>query len=111
MRKIFKYLLVGVFCLLSTTQTKTIELNAATPEDYNHWFTDKEPAKDYAYSFAFIGDTQSLSEYNKEHMHTLYQWIVDNKEEKNIVFVAEITTIEQFGINILAEEQLDYEFE
>ena len=37
--------------------------------------------------------------------------VMIDKEEKNIVFVSEITTIEQFGINILAEEQLDYEFE
>ena len=103
MKKIFKYLLVGMFCLLSITQTKTIELNAATPEDYNHWFTDKEPAKDYAYSFAFIGDTQSLSEYNKEHMHTLYQWIVDNKEEKKIEFV--------FGLGDITEGDADWEWE
>lgn len=37
--------------------------------------------------------------------------VMIDKEEKNIMFIAEITTIEQFGINILAEEQLDYEFE
>ncbi len=37
--------------------------------------------------------------------------VMIDKEGKNIVLIGEITTIEQFGINIPAEEQLDYEFE
>ena len=37
--------------------------------------------------------------------------VMIDKKEKNIVFIGEITTIEQFGINIPVEEQLDYEFE
>lgn len=37
--------------------------------------------------------------------------VMIDKEEKNIVFIGEITTREQMGINILVEEQIDYEFE
>ena len=33
------------------------------------------------------------------------------KEEKNIVFIGEIRTREQIGINISVEEQKEYEFE
>ena len=37
--------------------------------------------------------------------------VMIDKEEKNIVFIGEVITREQFGINILVEEQIDYEFE
>ena len=45
---------------------------------------DKEPVKDYAYSFVVIGDTQIIC-YNDatkgtNYMDTLYSWIVENKE-------------------------------
>lgn len=37
--------------------------------------------------------------------------VMIDKEEKNIVFICEITTREQIGINIPVEEQKEYEFE
>ena len=37
--------------------------------------------------------------------------VMIDKEEKNIVFIGEITTREQIGINIPVEEQIEYEFE
>ncbi len=37
--------------------------------------------------------------------------VMIDKEEKNIVFIGEILTREQIGINIPVEEQIDYEFE
>lgn len=55
--------------------------------NYSSLWIDKEPAKDYAYSFAIIGDTQSLCERHTSHMKTMYQWIVDNKENKKIEYV------------------------
>ena len=52
---------------------------------------DKEPVKDYAYSFVVIGDTQIIC-YNDatkgtNYMDTLYSWIVENKEAKKIEYV------------------------
>ena len=52
---------------------------------------DKEPVKDYAYSFVVIGDTQVIC-YNDatkgtNYMDTLYSWIVENKEAKKIEYV------------------------
>lgn len=62
---------------------------------------------DYVYSFAVVGDTQNLNyidaqnytkakeanpsltyaDYTQAHMRTLYNWILDNKESKNIQYV------------------------
>jgi hypothetical protein len=54
---------------------------------YTNLFFDKEPAKDYAYSFAVVGDTQSLCELHTPYMKNMYQWIVDNKDSKKIKYV------------------------
>ena len=59
---------------------------------YKFFFTRKEALKDYAYSFAFVGDTQFLM-YRDASLNTtsytkpIYDWIVQNKDEKNIEFV------------------------
>ncbi len=62
---------------------------------------------DYVYSFAVVGDTQNINlldaknyasakktnpsltydEYESSYMKTLYNWILNNKEEKNIQYV------------------------
>ena len=36
---------------------------------------EKEAAKDYAYSFAVVGDTQMLNQYYQNQMVGLYNWI------------------------------------
>ena len=55
--------------------------------------------EDYAYSFAVVGDTQNLNYYdvnnNTTHMNTLYQWLVDNKDAKNIQYVMGVGDITQ----------------
>ena len=47
--------------------------------------------EDYAYSFAVVGDTQSLNYQDvtsgTKNMQKLYQWILDNQSEKNIQYV------------------------
>ena len=43
-------------------------------------------AKDYAYSIAVIGDIQYATRINPETVRTMYQWLVDNKEAKNIQY-------------------------
>ena len=53
------------------------------------FFERKETLKPYAYSFAFVGDTQFLVERDVNNSTTqyaspIYDWIVANKTEKNI---------------------------
>ena len=70
------------------------------------WFKEKEPIKDYAYSFVLVGDTQMITMYDagtnwawkadyvapegtrgKNLVKGLYRWILDNAEEKKIAHV------------------------
>ncbi len=52
---------------------------------------DKEPVKDYAYSFVVVGDTQIIcykdATKGTNYMSQVYDWIVANKEEKKIEYV------------------------
>jgi hypothetical protein len=69
---------------------------------YTKLFFDKEPAKDYAYSFAVVGDTQSLCELHTKHMDTLYDWIIKNKDDKKIKYV--------IGLGDITEGDHDWEW-
>lgn len=54
-------------------------------------FYDKDEVTDYAYSFAVVGDTQAVNEYDvntgNNYLGGIYDWILENKEEKNIQYV------------------------
>ena len=72
-------------------------------------------ACDYVYSFAVVGDTQNLNyidagnyaaakkenpsltyaEYESAHMRTLYNWILKNKDSKNIQYVMGLGDVTQ----------------
>ena len=56
-----------------------------------------------AYTFAFVGDTQIVTRLTPEKLDILYQWIVDNKESKNIQFVA--------GLGDITDKNADFEWE
>ncbi|MBQ7107843.1 MAG: metallophosphoesterase [Clostridia bacterium] len=51
------------------------------------WYIGESKATDYAYSFAIIGDIQKTTKNNPEKLHYIYDWIVDNKNSKNIQYV------------------------
>lgn len=51
------------------------------------WFSEKEPVADYAYSMAVVGDIQITTLLHPEDLHYTYDWIVNNKEAKNIQHV------------------------
>ena len=56
-----------------------------------------------AYSFAVVGDTQSLVNYYPEKLSMIYDWILDNMDEKNIRFV--------MGLGDITENNTDAEWE
>ncbi len=72
-------------------------------------FYDKTPVNpdDYAYSMAIVGDTQIVCQndalYDENGMDTIYQWIVDNKESKNIQYV--------LGMGDITQKSTDKEWE
>ncbi len=49
--------------------------------------TDVTPVTDYAYSFAVIGDTQTLNNAHPEQYEKMYDWVYDNASKKNIKFI------------------------
>ncbi len=60
------------------------------------WLDSNEPTIDYAYSFAVVGDTQWLSKYKPEKFEEIYDWIIENKDEKKIAHV--------FGLGDITED-------
>ena len=90
--------LISALCLVSMLLgVSAIGISAAPPTD---WSDEKKTAlPDYSYSFAVVGDTQVITrdetvqtdnpyyntKYNGE-LAKLYDWIVENRTEKNIQF-------------------------
>ena len=77
------------------------------------FFTRKEALNDYAYSFAFVGDTQFLmyrdaSQNTTSYTKPIYDWIIKNKDEKNIQFVFGLGDITDRNEYIEWEKALDY---
>ena len=63
---------------------------------------DHAGVTDYAYSFAVIGDIQTLTYYYPDKLHCIYDWIVANKEEKKIEFV--------FGLGDVTDKSEEAEY-
>jgi len=60
-------------------------------------FEEHAPIEEYAYSLAVVGDTQTVTRHNPDKLKTIYQWIVDNKEAKNIQYVIGLGDITERG--------------
>lgn len=50
------------------------------------WSLNPEPIDDYDYSFAIVGDTQDVNISDPTNYHKIYDWIVDNKDDKKIAY-------------------------
>ena len=65
-----------------------IDVQAADGTDF---FTEKDEVTNYAYSFAVVGDTQIVTEYDvnnsTSYLSAIYDWILNNKDTKNIEYV------------------------
>ena len=66
------------------------------------WFTDKEPVEDYAFSFAFVGDTQVITLNHSTKLGKIYDWILENRESKKIAHV--------FGLGDITNDNTDIEW-
>ena len=53
----------------------------------------------YAYSFALVGDTQTVNDQNPEQLKTIYNWIINNKDAKNIQYVIGLGDITEYGVD------------
>ena len=70
------------------------------PTDY--FYAAKSTASDYAYSMAVVGDIQITSYKHTDKLHHLYDWILDNKDDKNIQYV--------LGLGDITDQDNDWEY-
>ena len=61
------------------------------------WADNYTPVTDYEYSFCIIGDTQMTVNYDPTYMNVLFDWIVANKESKNIQYVFHMGDITNYS--------------
>lgn len=47
-----------------------------------------EALEPYAYTIAFVGDTQTVARYHPDQIHVIYDWLLEKKEEMNLLLVA-----------------------
>ncbi len=82
--------LITAYAPLSQENEKA-SITAIADNKYNltyscDWIKDLSEPEDYAYSFAVIGDIQSMTYYYPELLIQQFEWIRDNAEEKKIAF-------------------------
>ena len=91
----------NLLCAYDFTRADDLYLQDLSANGYDidftgdEWLSQKEAVTDYAYSFAVVGDTQCVNELNPQHMDTLYDWIIANKESKKIEYVFGLGDITQ----------------
>lgn len=71
----------------SMLQNETLGGKYLAWQPTNSWYIGESQAKDYAYSFAVVGDTQKTTGYYPDKLHYTYDWIINNAEDKNIQYV------------------------
>ena len=69
------------------------------------WLNEKDvaPVGDYEYSFAVIGDTQTMNETDPDAMESIYDWLVANKDDHKIEYV--------IGLGDITDDSTDIEWE
>ncbi len=99
--------MLAMLLILAMTVVALPIQSYAEKEDY--WFAEKEPVTDYAYSMVVVPDTQILLRNYPEDFHKIYDWILENKDEKNIQYVLGLGDITDYDANdewTLAYEQI-----
>lgn len=76
---------------------------ALTLEEKQIWLEDYESTQDYAYSFAVLGDIQSLTCFYPDKLHYIYDWLAENVQQKNIKHV--------FGLGDITDDDTDAEWQ
>lgn len=98
--------LIAAYAPLSEANEKA-SVTATGDERYNityscNWIKDVPAPENYAYSFAVIGDIQSMTYYYPEHLIEQYEWIRDNAADKKIAF--------SIGLGDITEKNSDAEY-
>ncbi len=79
-----------------------LSANSNTLRLYRTWVSTAPVINEYDYAIAFVPDTQVITYYYPDYLPGIYDWIVENAEEKNIQFVV--------GLGDITERSTDEEF-
>lgn len=74
-------------CTPGSEPTKIPSVSGADFDLTYEWIRELPAPEDYAYSFAVLGDIQTLTHSYPNRLNTLYKWIRDNAESRKIEFV------------------------
>ncbi len=88
----------------------SIVRGAHSPKLDENWISIEPSLDEYAYSFAVIGDTKTISNKYPQYLEKIYNWVADNAKDKNIKFVfglGDITAEDSNAEWALAKEKLD----
>lgn len=93
------------FNLCKKCMMKDLSLTGNNLEHTVFWQNKKDvaPVGDYAYSFAVIGDTQTMCEKDPDAMESIYDWLIENKEDQKIEYV--------IGLGDITDDSTDVEWE
>ncbi len=93
------------FTRCDSCMTEDLSANKNNLSVLKLWLDKKEvaPVTDYAYSFAVVGDTQTMCESDPKAMEKIYDWIIDNKDSQKIKYV--------LGMGDITDDSTDTEWE
>ena len=82
----------GDFCVKEMEEPEEPTVPEYQPPTEEGWigrdeYTQLQLGVDYDYSFAVLGDLQHITDYTPSDLHYLFDYILDNKDTKNIQFV------------------------
>ena len=112
-KKIGLWSILAVIVITVVLAATVFTSSAAYADGIPAEFTENtDPAKDYAYSFAVIGDTQKHVYrdvyYGKDTTSYIYDWIVANKDSKKISLVMGLGDItDKDGVDQTADDGID----
>lgn len=76
-----------LLCLLAVLLIILSAIPASADEQTPYWSEEPEPLDDYAFSIAFVGDTQTITRHYPEKLPELYDWLLEVKDEKKLQMV------------------------
>lgn len=93
------------FSLTDSERFKDLSANANNLKRDVLWQDKADVAEvtDYEYSFAVVGDTQTMCENDPEAMESIYDWILENKDDQKIEYV--------IGLGDITDDSTDREWE
>ncbi len=106
---LFGYNLDGVEQSAARVTDLSANGNDMIPKTYSLFLSQQPEIRDYAYTIAFIGDTQVVADRYPDKFHYIYDYLLDNAKETNLQFVCglgDITDKDTDAEWTLAKEQI-----